>query len=107
MRFEVSQTPTHAGTSEMLDADRVYIQLQTALVTGARKRMELRQGTIAWATILMPNGKRKRRPVVIATPTGSISSVSKIRVVGISHSFRSDDPDVVPLAWRQDGNIYT
>lgn len=69
--------------------------------------MELKQGMIAWATILLPNGKRKCRPVVIATPTELIRTSARIRVIGISASFRPDDPNVIPLRWRADGNIFT
>ena len=69
--------------------------------------MEIRQGSIAWATTLLPNGKLKRRPVVIVPPTHLIRSLSKIRIVGISCSYRPDDPNIIPLAWRADGNIHT
>jgi hypothetical protein len=30
-----------------------------------------------------------------------------ICVVGISGSYRPEDPNVIPLAWRPDGKIYT
>jgi hypothetical protein len=69
--------------------------------------MELKQGTIAWASVRMPNGESKRRPVVIATPTKLIPSLNQLRVVGISASFRPHDPNVIPLAYRDDGNIHT
>lgn len=72
-----------------------------------RKGMELKQGTIATAMTLMPNGKSKVRPVVVVPPTHLIPTLPLIRVVGISCSYRPDDPDIIPLAWRPDGNIYT
>jgi hypothetical protein len=69
--------------------------------------MEIRQGMITWATMLLPNGKTKRRPVVIVPPTALIKTLDRIRVVGISASYRPDDPNVIPLPWRTDGNIFT
>ncbi len=67
----------------------------------------MKQGTIAWAILQMPNGQSKRRPVVIATPDNLIRSDAMIRVVGISGSYRPDDPDAIPIPWRPDGNIFT
>jgi hypothetical protein len=69
--------------------------------------MELKQGSIAWGPMLLPNGKIKERPLVIATPTGQIPTSDTLRVVGISTSYRPNDPKIIPLAFRDDGNIYT
>jgi hypothetical protein len=69
--------------------------------------MELKQGMITWATTLLPNDNRKRRPVVIVPPTALIANLEKIWIVGISTSFHPNDPDIIPLPWRTDGNICT
>lgn len=69
--------------------------------------MELKQGSITTAIVTMPNGKKKARPVVIVSAPDRIKSGTKVLVVGISASYRPDDPNIIPLPWRDDGNIYT
>ena len=69
--------------------------------------MDLKQGTIAIAAIRPPSGPIKRRPVVIATPTELIPGRQKVLVIGISGSFRPGDPDIIPVPYRDDGNVCT
>ena len=59
------------------------------------------------ATVRPQRGETKRRPAVVVTPPMSIAGAATLRVVGISTSYRPEDPDVVPLGWRNDGRIHT
>jgi hypothetical protein len=67
----------------------------------------LREGMISFATIPHPTGGSKRRPVVVASPDSVIARGENILVFGISGSYRTDDPNIIPLPWRDDGNIGT
>jgi hypothetical protein len=67
----------------------------------------LKEGMISFATLPHPTGGSKRRPVVVASPGVAIATGEKILVFGISGSYRPDDPNVIPLPWRDDGNICT
>jgi hypothetical protein len=67
----------------------------------------LKEGMISFAKVHHPTGGSKRRPVVIASPDSVIAKGENILVFGISGSYRPDDPNIIPLPWRDDGNICT
>ena len=69
--------------------------------------MALTQGDIVMATVRPLRGEVKRRPAVLVTPTPLIAGAATLKVVGISTSYRPDDPHIVPLGWRSDGRIHT
>jgi mRNA-degrading endonuclease toxin of MazEF toxin-antitoxin module len=59
------------------------------------------------ANVRPPRGEVKRRPAVVVTPTPLIAAATTLQIVGISTSYRPEDPDVVPLGWRSDGRTQT
>ena len=72
--------------------------------TVAKGSKLVRQGATAWAALIPPKGKKVvNRPCVIITPDELIATSEVIQVIGISHSFRPDDPDMVLLPWHADG----
>ena len=68
---------------------------------------QLRQGDIVTVRVVPPRGDPKIRPALIYTPTDLIDPTRPIDVVGISTSYRPEDPDCIPLPWRPDGNVPT
>ena len=67
----------------------------------------LRQGDIVYVVVVPARGEPKARPALIYTPTDQIPTSATVGVVGISTSYRPDDPDSIPLPWRRDGNVPT
>lgn len=57
--------------------------------------------------ITPPRGKAKPRPALVFTPTELMPAFNDVGVVGISTSYRPDDPDCIPLPWRPDGRVPT
>ncbi len=69
--------------------------------------MAFKQGDIVIATVRPAQGETKRRPAVVITPPSSMATAATLRIVGISASYRPEDPDVVPLGRRADWRIHT
>ena len=69
--------------------------------------MAVTEGDIVVAAIRPPRGEVKRRPGVVVTAADLGDANATVTVVGITTSYRPDDPEVVRLGWRADGQIHT
>lgn len=70
---------------------------------------QLVQGAIIRAEVLDPAGKNpKIRPLIVTSPSASISQLAEITTVAISSTFAEPiQPDEVRLPWHPRGNVQT
>lgn len=70
--------------------------------------MPLKQGSIVWIAVPDPNGFVKRRPVVIVSPSQSVSSEQPLVGVAITTTFPDPAPvGHVELPWDATGRATT
>ncbi len=68
----------------------------------------IEQGSIVWAWVEPPRGKRKKRPNVILTATGEIILDQPIVAAPITHTFTDPPPrECVPIPWHRRGHPST
>ena len=69
----------------------------------------LEQGRIVWAEVLDPDGRnRKRRPLVILTPSNQVSPGDPYIAVAVTTRLEQPlPPDHVPLPWHAQKRVKT
>jgi mRNA-degrading endonuclease toxin of MazEF toxin-antitoxin module len=71
-------------------------------------RPDLRRGRIIWAQIKDPNGRSKKRPANILTPTDEITEAEPLIVLAITTTYIDPAPiDHVELPWTNRGHPIT
>jgi hypothetical protein len=68
---------------------------------------QIRQGSVVIAPIVPDAGRIKPRPAVVLTPDAEIATASELAVIGVTASFREDDPQYFELPWSASGNAKT